>query len=69
MKKRENGEISRKPAGNNREREDERLRLGYERSLEEIEDADDENARDNLADYWDELKEESQNIGRPSGEN
>lgn len=69
MKKRENGEISPKPAGDSREREDERLRLGYERSLEKIEDADDENARDNLAGYWDELKEESQNIGRPSGEN
>lgn len=54
-------------AGDRREMEDERLRLGYERALEEIEDADDENARDNLSDYMDELREESENVGRPSG--
>ena len=33
-----------------------------------IDDIDDENARDNLSDYMDELKEESKNVGRPSGE-
>ena len=46
-------------------REDERLREAYEDTLGEILENDDEDARDNLADYMDELKEESENVGRP----
>lgn len=38
----------------------------YNRVMDEIADNDDENAKDNLSDYMDELKEESENIGRPS---
>lgn len=34
-------------------------------TLGEILENDDEDARDNLADYMDELKEESENVGRP----
>ena len=46
-------------------REDERLREAYEDTLGEILENDDEDARDNLADYMYELKEESENVGRP----
>ena len=46
-------------------REDERLREAYEDTLGEILENDDEDARDNLAEYMDELKEESENVGRP----
>ncbi len=38
----------------------------YNRVMDEIIDNDDENAKDNLSDYMDELKEESENVGRPS---
>lgn len=48
-----------------RVREDERLREAYEDTLGEILENDDEDARDNLSDYMDELKEESENVGRP----
>lgn len=34
--------------------------------MDEIIDNDDENAKDNLSGYMDELKEESENVGRPS---
>lgn len=38
----------------------------YNKAMDEIIDNDDENAKDNLSDYMDELKEESENVGRPS---
>lgn len=38
----------------------------YNKVMDEIIDNDDENAKDNLSDYMDELKEESENVGRPS---
>ncbi len=38
----------------------------YNRAMDEITRNDDENAKDNLADYMDELKEESETISRPS---
>lgn len=38
----------------------------YNKTMDEIIDNDDENAKDNLSDYMDELKEESENVGRPS---
>jgi len=37
----------------------------YNRRMDEITGNDDENAKDNLADYMDELKEESEAIGEP----
>lgn len=37
----------------------------YNKAMEEIIDNDDENAKDNLSDYMDELKEESESIGEP----
>lgn len=46
--------------------DDEKLQEVYEDALGDILENDDENARDNLADYMDELKEESKNVGRPS---
>lgn len=44
------------------------LEENYKKVVNHIDDIDDENARDNLSDYMDELKEESKNVGRPSGE-
>lgn len=38
----------------------------YSKVMDEIIDNDDENAKDNLSDYMDELKEESETVGRPS---
>lgn len=38
----------------------------YNRAMDEIIENDDENAKDNLADYMDELKEESETVSRPS---
>lgn len=38
----------------------------YNKAMDEIIDNDDENAKDNLSDGMDELKEESENVGRPS---
>lgn len=38
----------------------------YNKAMDEIIDNDDENAKDNMSDYMDELKEESENVGRPS---
>ena len=38
----------------------------YNKAMDEILENDDENAKDNLSDYMDELKEESVNVGRPS---
>lgn len=49
-----------------REREDIRLQEAYEDTLGRIQENEDEDARDNLSDYMDELKEESENVGRPS---
>ncbi len=48
--------------------DDEKLQAAYEDTLGEILERDDEDARDNLSDYMDELREESENVGRPSGE-
>lgn len=39
---------------------DEELQQAYEEALGNIEENDDENARDNLADYMNELREESE---------
>lgn len=50
------------------EKRDEELEENYKKVVNHIDDIDDENARDNLSDYMDELKEESKNVGRPSGE-
>lgn len=41
------------------------LALAYEKALETILENDDEDAKDNLSDYMDELKEESETVGRP----
>lgn len=49
-----------------RQREDIRLEEAYEDTLGRIQENEDEDARDNLSDYMDELKEESENVGRPS---
>ena len=46
--------------------DDEKLQEEYEEELGDILENDDEDAKDNLADYMDELKEESENVGRPS---
>ena len=63
MKKREQEKYS-----ESREKRDEELEENYKKVVNHIADIDDENARDNLSDYMDELKEESKNVGRPSGE-
>lgn len=41
------------------------LALAYEKALETILENDDEDAKDSLSDYMDELKEESETVGRP----
>lgn len=41
------------------------LALAYEKTLDTILENDDEDAKDSLSDYMDELKEESEIIGRP----
>lgn len=64
-KKKVSGEKT-KMSKEQRAREDERLQNAYENTLDDILENDDEDARDNLADYMDELKEESENVGRPS---
>lgn len=38
----------------------------YNKAMDEIIDNDDENAKDNLSDYMDELKEESETLSQPS---
>ena len=63
MKKREQEKYS-----ESREKRDEELEENYKKVVNHTDDIDDENARDNLSDYMDELKEESKNVGRPSGE-
>ena len=63
MEKREQEKYS-----ESREKRDEELEENYKKVVNHIDDIDDENARDNLSDYIDELKEESKNVGRPSGE-
>ena len=63
MKKREQEKYS-----ESREKRDEELEENYKKVVNHIDDIDDENARDNLSDYMDELKEESKIVGRPSGE-
>lgn len=49
--------------------EDEKLHEVYVNALGEILENDDDDARDNLADYMDELKEESEALGARPGEN
>lgn len=44
------------------------LEENYKKVVNHIDDIDDENARDNLSDYMDELKGRVENVGRPSGE-
>ena len=63
MEKREQEKYS-----ESREKRDEELEENYKKVVNHIADIDDENARDNLSDYMEELKEESKNVGRPSGE-
>ena len=48
--------------------EDEKLHEAYVNALGEILENDDDDARDNLADYMDELKEESEALGAKPGE-
>lgn len=48
--------------------EDEKLHEAYVNALGEILENDDDDARDNLADYMDELKEESEVLGAKPGE-
>lgn len=43
--------------------DDEKLREAYINALGEILENDDEDARDNLADYMDEIKQESEALG------
>ena len=48
--------------------EDEKLHEAYVNALGEILENDDDDARDNLADYMDELKEESEALVAKSGD-
>jgi len=59
-KDRKQAERKDKPAFLNKT--DEELQAAYEEALGNIEENDDENARDNLADYMDELREESETL-------
>ena len=61
MEKREQEKYS-----ESREKRDEELEENYKKVVNHIDDIDDENARDNLSDYMDELKEDSKTVGRHS---
>ena len=49
--------------------DDEKLQEAYVDALGEILENDDDDARDNLANYMDEIKEESEALGREANEN